>query len=203
LDADFRDLRGNYSPAQVQPRDLPGDDLIATWRDLIPNPEWRLAYSLIAAYGLRPHEVFNCHFEQFPVLTVGGKTKTGQRRVYPFYPEWADWGCGDVNLPAVTGRNNTDLGQRVTHAFTRYEIPFAPYDLRHAWAIRTMMFGLADSLAAKQMGHSVKVHCEIYHRWISDLAQDRAYQALLEKGDRPHPPDRPSPNQPNQPDNPN
>lgn len=164
LEANFKPLRGNYSPAKVTPRDLPTDAAIAAWRERIPNREWQHAYGLIAVYGLRPHEVFHCNLDKFPVLQVGEATKTGQRRVYPFYPEWLQqWNLREGTLPKVSGRNNSDLGSRVSHQFNRYEIPFPPYNLRHAWAVRSMEFGLDISLAAQQMGHSVRVHSEIYH----------------------------------------
>ena len=59
-------------------------------RESIESPEWKLAFSLMAAYGLRNQEVFNLDrstLEQSPVLTVLDG-KTGQRKVWPFRPEW-------------------------------------------------------------------------------------------------------------------
>lgn len=184
LEANFMGMRGSYSPTRVNPRSLPDDVQIATWRDKIPNPAWRRVYGLLAVYGLRPHEVFKCALA-LPLLEISSDTKTGKRRVYPFYPEWAEaWDLGG-DLPVVTGKNNSDLGNRVSHAFARYGIPFNPYDLRHAWAVRSMEFGLDISLAAAQMGHSVRVHAEIYHAWISEEVHQRAYQALMLRSDRP------------------
>ncbi|PSB18419.1 integrase [Phormidesmis priestleyi ULC007] len=189
LDANFKPLRGNYSPSKVTPRDLPVDATIAAWREKIPNPQWQYVYGLIATYGIRPHEVFHCNLDKFPVLQVEEPTKTGQRRVYPFYPEWLEqWNLRAVNLPKVSGRNNSDLGSRVSHQFIRYEVPFPAYNLRHAWAVRSMEFGLDISLAAQQMGHSVRVHSEIYHAWISEEVHQRAYEALMLRLDRPLPP---------------
>lgn len=193
IDADFKPLKGKYSPKRVMPRDLPSDEIIIAQRDRIPNPLWKRAYSLIATYGLRPHEVFKSGFERFPVLTVFDDTKTGYRRIHPYYPEWAeDWDLVGP-LPSVTGRNNTDIGNRVTHAFKRYGLGFTPYDLRHCWAVRTIRFGLPDTLAAREMGHSVQVHTEIYHAWITADEQERMYQLLLQRGDRPLPPKSPHP----------
>jgi hypothetical protein len=129
LQVDFSNLRGNYSPKKVQPHDLPSDATIAQWRDKIPNPDWQRAYGLIAAYGLRPHELFKCTFEALPELRVLDETKTGYRPIYPFYPEWLErWHLATGALPQCTGRNNTDLGNRVTHAFARYAMTslFAP-----------------------------------------------------------------------------
>ncbi|MDX2240172.1 MAG: site-specific integrase [Leptolyngbyaceae cyanobacterium bins.302] len=186
LQVDFSNLRGNYSPKKVQPRDLPTDEVISQWWEKIPNPAWQRAYGLIAAYGLRPHEVFKCSFEAMPELRVLDETKTGYRPVYPFYPEWLErWKLTEGELPQCTGRNNTDLGRRVSHAFTRYGIPFCPYDMRHAWAVRTIHYGLPDTLAAKQMGHSVQVHTELYHAWLSANEHRRCWDALLLRSDRP------------------
>jgi len=188
LEANFSALRGNYSPAKVQPRSLPSDGAIAEWRSRIPNPVWQRAYGLLACYGLRPHEVFSLNFERFPLIEVGEQTKTGSRLVWPLYPEWAETWELQGTLPTVTGRNNSDLGSRVTHAFARYKIPFSPYDLRHCWAVRSIEFGLDVSLAAVQMGHSVRIHCDIYHAWITDEIHQRAYAALLANPKRPKPP---------------
>lgn len=191
IEANFKALKGKYSPKRVAPRDLPSDEVIIAMRDRIPNPLWKRAYSLIAAYGLRPHEVFKSSFEEFPILSVHDDTKTGYRRVWPFYPEWAEGWDLLGELPQVSGRNNTDIGNRVTHAFKRYAVGFTPYDLRHSWAVRTIRFGLPDTLAARQMGHSVQVHTDIYHAWISGDEQARMYRLLLQRGDRPLPPAAP------------
>lgn len=188
IEADFKPLQGNYSPKRVSPRNLPTDDAIALWRDKIPNAEWQRVYGLIAVYGLRPHEVFLCSLDRLPILEIFDETKTGSRLVYPYYPEWATGWNLIGTLPEVTGKTNSDLGSRVTHAFRRYKVPFKPYDLRHCWAVRTIRFGLPDTLAARQMGHSVQVHTEIYHAWITADEQDRMYQLLMQRGDRPRPP---------------
>lgn len=188
LEVDFKSLRGDYSPAKVTPRNLPSDALIAECREQIPNPLWQRTYGLIAAYGLRPHEVFNCSLKSSGILEIFGNTKTGSRMIYPYYPEWTEQWELEGELPQCSGRNNTDLGQRVTRQFSRYKLPFTPYDLRHAWAVRTIKFGLPDTLAARQMGHSVQVHCSIYHAWISGDEMERMNQLLMTRSDRPLPP---------------
>ena len=188
LEPDFQSLRGNYSALRVVPRELPLDADIDRVRLTIPNPEWRRLYGLLAVYGLRPHEAFSLDLSQFPLARVGEATKTGSRIVYPFYPEWAETWDLVGSLPSVTGKNNTALGHRVNHAFQRYQIPFPPYHLRHCWAVRSLEFGLDLSLAAAQMGHSVSVHSQIYHAWISEDLHARAYRSLIANPDRPRPP---------------
>jgi hypothetical protein len=53
---------------------------------------------------------------------------------------------------------------------------------------RVIEYGLDPSLAAKQMGNSRDVHERIYRHWIKESVQQRAYEALLQKTDRPKPP---------------
>ncbi|MDZ4875180.1 MAG: hypothetical protein CLLPBCKN_004576 [Chroococcidiopsis cubana SAG 39.79] len=189
VEFNFKSLAGSYSPRKVTPRKLPSDRAIATEFNKIPAGDWRWAYGILATYGLRNHELFHLDFSKFPVLLVQDG-KTGSRRVYPIYPEWAiQWELENVNLPRCTGKTNSDLGNRVTHAFKRLDISFNPYDLRHAWAVRSLEFGLDVSLAAAQMGHSVQVHTDLYHHWISEEVHQRAFNILLNRPDRPHPPE--------------
>jgi integrase len=197
---DAKSLRGRYSAKgakKVKPRDLPTDREISDWRDCIPNEQWQYAFGLMACYGLRNHELFYIDLEKLkesPVLSIidhenGDSAKTGERRVWACYPEWWDkWRLWDTSLlPQVTGRNNRELGHRVTAAFRRYGFR-NPYNLRHAWAVRTIEFGLPVELAAQQMGHSYKVHSDVYHHWITDEVHQRAYDLLMQRSDRPLPP---------------
>lgn len=189
LEADFRPLRGHYSTNTVEVREVPPDAVIAEWWAKIPNPAWQGAYGLMATYGLRNHELFYLDFSKMPVLLVLDGSKTNFHRVYPLYPEWVEqFGLNWVQLPPCTGANNSALGHRVTRQFERYGVPFNPYDLRHAWAVRSLEFGLPVELAAQQMGHSVDVHCRTYHRWISEEVHDRAYRAMMARADRPQAP---------------
>ncbi|MEO1508046.1 MAG: site-specific integrase, partial [Cyanobacteria bacterium J06633_23] len=105
-----------------------------------------------------------------------------------FYPEWVErFELVNGELPKV----NTDLstttlqrvGQQVTTQFRRYNVPFSPYDLRHAWAVRTILMGLPDAVAARMMGHSVQVHNRTYHRWMTHRDQQTAVQAALAKNE--------------------
>lgn len=188
LEMDTKALSGNYSPQKVKPRDLPEDRLIAEWFYKIPNDSWQWVYGVLATYGLRPHEVFHLNFEKMPILEIL-HGKTGSRQVWACFPEWVEeFDLKTPKVPNVNGKNNTDLGDRVGKAFKRYEVPFSPYDLRHCWAIRTLEFGLDISLAAAQMGHSVQVHSQHYHHWISERHHQRAYDLVMNRLDRPRAP---------------
>ena len=191
LPVDLDTLWGTYGSHKTQRRHLPTDEDILAWHDLIPNPAWRTVYGLMAAYGLRNHEVFFCDRRRLSIgdaearLTVLETTKTGLHDVWPFYPEWVDrFELRQGDLPPI----NTDLatttlqrvGQQVALQFKRYGVPFSPYDLRHAWAVRTIHFGLPDTVAARMMGHSVAIHTRTYHRWITLRDQRQAVQTALD-----------------------
>jgi integrase len=182
---------GNYSPSQTQLRQLPTDEQIIEVFSQIPNPAWRFVYGVMATYGLRNHEVFFADYRAIAQdisspIEVLDTTKTGSHEVWAFPPEWVErFDLQTVFLPHV----NVDLsrttlqriGQQVSRQFRRYGIPFSPYDLRHAWAVRTIHVGLPDSVAARMMGHSVAIHTKTYHRWITRRDQQRAVDAALQK----------------------
>jgi integrase len=109
--------------------------------------------------------------------------------VWPFQPAWVEHfklerlGRDRHALPPVrTDLGRTTLqqvGRRVAEQFRRYELPITPYDLRHAWAVRTIHVGLPDTVAARMMGHSVGIHTRTYHHWITRRDQQQAVDAAL------------------------
>lgn len=190
LPIDLKTLWGSYSPNYTQMRQLPTDEEILQVFEQIPNPSWQFVYGIMATYGLRNHEVFFCDYgalqqgDPQAMIEVLETTKTGGHEVWPFHPDWVDrFNLRQINLPAL----NTDLsqttlqriGQLVSCQFRRYSIPFSPYDLRHAWAVRTIHFGLPDTVAARMMGHSVAVHTRTYHRWLTRRDQEQAVKTAL------------------------
>jgi integrase len=192
LPTELKSFWGSYGPSQTQTRSLPSDQEIMEAIDRIPNPSWRFVYGIMATYGLRNHEVFFCNYEALQrgsataTVEVLETTKTGTHEVWPFYPEWVEqFHLRHVQLPPV----NTDLkhttlqqiGQQVSCQFRRYNLPFSPYDLRHAWAVRTIHFGLSDTVAARMMGHSVAIHTRTYHRWIARRDQQQAVEVALSR----------------------
>jgi hypothetical protein len=194
LPQDWDSLWGSYSSSHTQRRALPSDEEILAGYERIPNPAWRFVYGIMAAYGLRNHEVFFCDYSRLAdgdpegMITVLETTKTGLHDVWPFYPDWIDrFRLRTVLLPEIkTDLGQTTLqriGQRVSTQFKRYQIPFSPYDLRHAWAIRTIHVGLPDTVAARMMGHSVAIHNRTYHRWITLRDQQQAVRAALGRKD--------------------
>ena len=194
LPADWTERAAGYGLHQARFRQLPSDSRILELVDAIPNPGWRLVYGLMATYGLRNHEVFFTDFhgldqDQDAVLRVLPTTKTGEHQVWPFLPEWVDrfglrsLGCCRELLPSVcTDLSRTTLqqvGRRVAEQFRRYRLPLTPYDLRHAWALRTIHRCLPDTVAARMMGHSGAIHTRTYHHWITRRDQQQAVDAAL------------------------
>jgi integrase len=158
---------------------LSDEAILSAYRS-IPNPKWRFVFSLMATYGLRNHEVFACDFSELfwpeiekPAIRVLGGTKTGRRMVLPFPIDWLeemDMRNPENRLPniSIEGQTPQRLGQQITRQFSRYSIPFKPYDLRHNHIVRmTSEFGVPIPVAAKLGGHGAMVMLEIYHRVLS------------------------------------
>jgi len=182
---DLKQYKGNYSPTTVQPREIPSDELVQQWFFNLKGTIWQWAFGILATYGVRPEELVLLEFDAMPVLIVrGDKSASSDRRVYPIYPEWVE--LFDLKNPKLP--RCKDTGKQTCRQFKRYKIPFRPYDLRHAWAIRSMEFGFSIELAAQQMGHSMLVHSQTYHRWINDRHHQRAFDAIMLKEDRLKPP---------------
>ena len=192
LPTELKSFAGNYGNSKTQLRNLPTDAEILAAYEKIPNPQWQFVYGIMATYGLRNHEVFFSDYTMLAdgddeaILEVLESTKTGQHDVWPFPRDWIDaFNLRDIRLPKV----NTDLskttlqliGQQVSKQFKRYKVPFSPYDLRHAWAVRTIGAGLPDTVSARMMGHSVAIHNNTYQRWISRRDQRAAVRAAMGK----------------------
>ncbi len=177
-------------------RNLPTDELIEKLWEKIPNKSWKFVFGLMATYGLRNHEVFFCDLSSLTnfgdkIIRVLPTTKTGEHQVWPFHPEWVEKfelsKLGDnpgllpninKNLKITTLQN---IGKTITDQFKRYSLQIKPYDLRHAWAVRTIFYNLPDTVAARMMGHSVSLHTQTYHHWITKRDQQQAVNNALLK----------------------
>ncbi len=177
-------------------RDLPTDEAIEKIWEKIPNKSWKFVFGLMATYGLRNHEVF---FSDLSSLTSFGDkiirvlptTKTGEHQVWPFHPEWVEkfelskLGENPELLPNIKKdlkiTTLQKIGKKITDQFMRYSLEIKPYDLRHAWAVRTIFYDLPDTVAARMMGHSVSLHTQTYHHWITKRDQQQAVNNALLK----------------------
>lgn len=177
MDVDLSPYAGRYGIKRQPPRNIPSDDLIISTRNAIEDDSWRWLYGMVAAYGLRPHEAMLCEFADFPKLEIN-KGKTGARIAYPIPKEWAiEWELNRVCRPDVSGKTNSALGGRITQAFRRMKIPFRAYDLRHAWAIRSIG-RVPDAIAAQWQGHSLAEHNRTYHHWITAPVHRQAFESM-------------------------
>ncbi|MBD1871899.1 site-specific integrase [Nodosilinea sp. FACHB-131] len=177
--------RGRYSPAAVNPRDLPTDEkIVAAIESVEPGP-WRDLIALMATYGLRDHEVFYVDLKALrepPGVCIVTDGKTGWREVWPYLPEWWErFDLKSAKVPALTAKRNSDYGLRVSQWFKRRQMPFLPYDLRHAWAGRTAVMGLDPAIAAKMMGHDLSVHTRVYHQFLNRTSMQAAWERSLRR----------------------
>lgn len=181
-----KELRGKYSPSSVQPRNLPNDLMISQCRNSIKNESWQWVFSAIACYGLRNHEAFKLDMRDFPVARVL-EGKTGERFIYPLYPEWAEnWELGEIKLPNIDlSYPNAKLGTKISNWFGEGKFPFKAYDLRHCYARRCFEFGLAPDWAAGLMGHSLAIHTSTYRAWIDEATYRKAYELVINRENRP------------------
>lgn len=179
----FSEYRGDYSPYNsIVQRDIPTDEAIEAAYETIPNPSWQWVYGMLAAYGLRNHELFRLNLNDWPLVQVKVETKTAFHDVLPCPKRWLErWALQNFNLPPLNlDRSNQALGEAITRQFDRYKLPFRPYDLRHAWAIRTLRHGWPIELSSRMMGHGVDVHQKVYQKWITREAIVKIYEKLMD-----------------------
>ena len=196
LPEDWKLNAKGYGLNKASFRDLPTDELIEKLWGEIPNKSWKFVFGLMATYGLRNHEVFFCDLSSLTnygdkIIRVLPTTKTGEHQVWPFHPEWVEkFELSKLgNNPELLPNINRDLkittlqniGKKITDQFKRYSLQIKPYDLRHAWAVRTIFYDLPDTVAARMMGHSVSLHTQTYHHWITKRDQQQAVNNALSK----------------------
>lgn len=171
LEVNFGKLRGNYSASSVDHRNLPSDDLIREWRDRIPRTDWQWFYGVMAAYGIRSHEVFHIDLETIkkePLIWITGG-KTGEHFGLPFPSRWwEEWRLYEPNVPDVPMKNDSYLSTRASTYFRAKmkpeTLPFNLNDLRHRWSIRTAEMGVGSEWTSKLQKHSQRIHDETYQR---------------------------------------
>ena len=204
--ADFAGLDGRslrklstYNPVHhVKPRDLPDDEVIAQTLEKISNPGWRTVYILMAVFGLRDHEVFRVDLQGLdqdpPLIEVHDNSKTGHRIAYACPGE--GWGeafslsQATAVLPKVitAGKANNDLGTKVTQMFAKYGVSAQlgkVYNLRHAWARRAFEQEWPVELAARSMGHDVRVHVQTYQKFMEESSYLKVYKRLRQNQVKP------------------
>ncbi|MEH2402258.1 site-specific integrase [Nostoc sp.] len=162
---------------------------------------WEWVYGMLATYGLRPRELFvNPEIDWWfspenkdNTWKVHPDTKTGYREALPLHPEWVY--LFDLKNPEPLELLKAQTDDRTSFTdintirvncsswFRRVNIPFTPYDLRHAWAIRAHMMGIPIKAAADNLGHSVEIHTEIYQKWFSLENRKKVIKQAVDKKD--------------------
>jgi integrase len=190
ITVDLKPLRSDYSPKSVSPRDLPTDEQILEVAERFTDPGWRWIYGMLATYGLRDHEVFRLdtsRLQESPhILEVLDDSKTGRRQVFPCPSGWAEhFKVWEVQFPSfrtqLEGMNNNALGEKISSKFWAMKLPFTPYALRHAYAVRTAVLGVEVAIASRWMGHSVAVHTRTYHQFLNEGHNIRAWEMMRER----------------------
>lgn len=177
-----------YNRAELKRRELPSDEQIEEFWEGMESKEWRFVFGLMAAYGLRNHEIAYVDFESLKASKIlkimthsngmipvdeaeGAKTnKKVGRIVLPYLPNWYEkFELSSPCPPDLVCPSNGQMGQAVYSGLSWRGLGdlCTPYDLRHAWAVRTVFLGVKMESAAKQMGHSYKIHTETYHDHIA------------------------------------
>ena len=214
IDIDFKSLK---LPIKVKKREIPQDKIIIDGFNAFEkyresnkhkkNPYghtyliYRLAYGLIATYGLRPREVFNKpNIDWFlseenidNTWKVHNDNKTGAREVLPFIPEWIElFDLKNQNSLELlkfrtdkikTSSQLTIIVDKNSQWFKRLELGFKPYDLRHACAIRAHLQGIPLKAAADNLGHSIEMHTKVYQKWFSLENRKKAISTALNEKD--------------------
>lgn len=195
---DFKGYKSGYEPRK---RILPTDEEIEgkfyNFKPTKFKPDyqwksWRWIYGILATYGLRPHEVFAVHIEDFinpanilnelrldEINTDG--VKTGERVVFPLHPHWVEL----FNLKEVSlFQTNASFRSRtmiVGDNFRNAKIGFHPYDLRHRYAIRGHELGIPIKEMADNMGHGVEMHTKTYQKYMTIDSRRIVYQNAITK----------------------
>ena len=159
----LRKAANGYGARSLAARHLPEDDDIeAAWAQINATSCWGWTVGMCAAFGLRPSETVEATLSSNEgVCQVGEATKTGSRLVFACHKEWVH----KFNLfdKPVSKKDPNNANDQLASA----KMPWRLYDLRHAYAIRLNLKGVPPVLAAQLMGHSLKVHCETYQKWIA------------------------------------
>jgi integrase len=178
LTVDLKPYIGTYGSSESTPRNIPNKTEIEESRNLFTS-HWRWGYGVLAAYGLRPHELFFCEISpDYPYLLKVLKGKTGYREVYPYHLEWAkEWQLWEQATLPCNADTFKEYGGRVTRVFARKKTPFTPYCLRHAYCIRLATeYKIPVAIAASWAGHEPGIYLKTYQRWIGESEKRRIFE---------------------------
>ena len=176
--------------------------------DAIPDPRWRLAFQLMAAYGLRPEELQHLEIQKgqlwtsYQKVSSRGRTRSRMLRLLPC-DDWAQaWQLEtafrpDRMPPMRQGHGAEDLGtymrrrplwKQLRREYEEKGEKLVLYSCRHGYAHRAhVTCELPPKVVAAAMGHSVETHLAAYSRWCGDDVVDDAFaraEQRLARGQR-------------------
>ena len=163
------EIRTPYEPT---PREIPSDEeILSLLSGIDPQHRWAWPTWALVTYGCRPCEIFSLKENgngTAEVLTVKRKVKLPTWRTAlamplcePLAERSLPW---EVKTPkeydSKESKRHVDMWQRW---LGRQASGWQLYNLRHAWAIRSIRKNLNASGCAKCMGHSLDQHHRTYH----------------------------------------
>jgi integrase len=193
------ELMGTYSPEE---RDLPSEEALEAFLTAIRPTKWGWVTCAAATFGCRPAEIPSLEIHEdgtAGALSVKVKGRMPvQRTCFALPRAWID--RFDLRAADIPGgarwtrpaQYDSDQARRWVQAWRQGlrsraaqkalallgTDGFTAYDLRHAWAIRSIRSGLPMTICAKAMGHSAAVHERQYHRWLQAESLREAMAAL-------------------------
>ncbi|NJN11407.1 MAG: hypothetical protein HC815_26910 [Richelia sp. RM1_1_1] len=84
----------------------------------------------------------------------------------------------NVTEPCTTG---AFLSHRIGHRFNVKEVGFAPYDLRHAYAIRGYRMQFNTRIMTQYMGCTTRIHERVYQQYMNDNTKSDIYREIIGK----------------------
>ena len=164
--------------------------------EAIPDPRWRMAFQLMATYGLRPEELQHLESRKGQLWTTyqkvssRGRTRSRMLRLLPC-DDWAQaWQLekafrSDRMPPMRPGHGAEDLGtymrrrtlwQQLRREYEEQGEKLVLYSCRHGYAHRAhVICELPPKVVAAAMGHSVETHLAAYSRWCGDDVVDDVF----------------------------
>ncbi len=168
--------------AQAELVAVPTDAEIIDWVEGAPDPaDWYLG--MMAAYGLRPHEIEGAVLIDRDYCQVAEATKTGFRTVIPVPRDWVE----RFRLRERRVRERpADVAKWLSKVTRGMGLQWRPYSLRHGFAARLWREGggrLDLYTAARLMGHTAAQHARTYRAHIQPSQVAEAAERALGGGD--------------------
>ena len=177
--------------------EVPDDALLFKTREevscanIVADAGWRWVYSILLLAGLRPHEAFFCEWSDAGLEVLQGKT--GPRTIFYeafelLYPSEKDgckslvdeWGLKNIRLPNVNAQSAYEkgsLGGKVCIRWARWQLPFSPYTICQAFALRTSV--TRQRMTACSAPHLPSSTSPSTKPLSAQNAKDAAFQNLL------------------------